>query len=122
MSTSEIEINIDQDRHIDPEFTYKEDGSAVDISGAELTFSVFSSRSAISATFTKQNTAGGGGDDEISWVTDGSDGKFYVHILPADTTSLSTTVNYHWEIKMTLSSKDTTIGKGILTINRVMIS
>lgn len=115
-------IEIDQNRHISPEFTYKVDGIAQDISSAELTFELFESRESTSATFTKQNTAAGGGDAQISWVTDGTDGKFYVHILPANTNSLSTSVNYHWEIKMTLSGEDTTPGAGTLTINEVMIA
>lgn len=115
-----MDFEIYQNRHHDIEFTYKEDDVAQDISAAELTFSVYTAKDA-TASFTKQNTAAGGSDAEISWVTDGTDGKFYVHVLPANTSGL-TPRNYWYEIKMTLSSKDTTIGLGQFKLIETMIA
>ena len=67
------EINIDQDRHVDPEFTYKEDGSAVDISAAELTFSVFD----------RKRPAPGRREKEISMViTDCLEPVLFLELYP----------------------------------------
>ena len=115
-------LNIDQNRHESPTFTYKIAGVAQDISLAALTFVLFANETTTTATFTKKNVAAGGADAQISWVTDGTNGEYQVHILPADTVSLSLTTTYHWEIKMTLAGKDTTPGDGTLTLRRCQIT
>jgi hypothetical protein len=112
-------FTIDQDRHQTIKFTYKESSVATSIIGAVLTFAMFSSITG-GRVVLKRNIAAGGGSTEINWVTDGSDGEFYVYILPADTKDLPDS-RYYWEIKMTLDGKDTTPGEGEIIIDKTRI-
>jgi hypothetical protein len=65
-----------------------EDGAAVDLGVVLLTFSVRTVTGATSYTFQRQNTSAGGGDTEIE-ETDYSSGTFSVHIVAANTSSLT---------------------------------
>ena len=106
---------------LSPEFRYKLDGVYPDISAAELTFVLTVSEYDNTELFRLENTAAGGDDDEISWVDDGTDAKFYVHIVSANTASLDEGT-YWWEIEMILDGKKTTIGQNKLEILETMIS
>lgn len=64
------------------------DGSTVDLTGASITFSVKEERGATSYVFQRQNTAAGGGNTEIEEI-DYTLGTFTVHIIAANTSSLS---------------------------------
>lgn len=101
--------------HIDPKFTYKLNGVAQDISSAALTFALMVSEYDTTVLFERKNTAASGGDDEISWVSDGTNGEFYVHIIPTNTSTLDEGT-YWWEIKMVLNGKTTTLGQNKLEI------
>ncbi len=114
-------FKLDKNRHLSPKFIYKEDGVAQDISAAELTFGLFDSSLATTPIFTKKNTAAGGGDAQISWVDDGTDGEFYVDdnqdftstptwITASGTTSWSSNtsiVNWTAGVEYTISARST---------------
>ncbi len=100
---------------LSPEFTYKLNSVAQDISTAELTFALMASEYDSTVLFERKNTAALGDDTEISWVTDGTDGKFYVHIIPTNTSTLDEGT-YWWEIKMVLGGKTITLGQNKLEI------
>lgn len=106
---------------LSPIFTYKLNGSAEDISGAALTFVLTVSEYDTTVIFERKNLAAGGENTQISWVSDGSDGKFYVHLVSANTSSLGEGT-YWWEIQMVLVGKKTTIGQNKLEILETMIS
>ena len=107
--------------NISPKFTYKLNGVAQNISAAKLTFALTVSEYDTTVLFTKKNLAAEGGDNEISWVGTGDDGEFYVHILPADTSTLDEGW-YWWEIKMILSGETTTLGQNKVHIKETFIS
>lgn len=107
--------------NIDPKFTYKLNSVAQDISSAALTFALMVSEYDTTLLFERKNTAGSGGDDEISWVSDGTNGEFYVHIIPTNTSTLDEGT-YWWEIKMVLNGKTTTLGQNKLEIYETGIS
>jgi hypothetical protein len=97
--------------------TYKVDGAAYDLSGAELTFSVVDFNDPDTVLIERQNTAAGGDDTEIEPVTDYSDGQFYLHILGTDTENLVAEANYYyWQVNCTLSGKSFPLDQGILHI------
>lgn len=115
-------MEANKNRHNDYEFTvYDEDDEILPIDGSELTFMV---KVAVdpdeTATIEKQNTAAGGNDTEIEYSTDGIDGKFKLHLLPADLVDLTRNVWYS-EIKMTLDGKDHTIFQDHFYIKPVLI-
>jgi len=115
-----VKFNIYKNRHKDVQFTYKVDGTARDISASELIFAVYEKKG-VTEQITKKNTAAGGGDTQISWVDDGTDGKFYVHLLPADTVSMEHDVYYYYEIRMVLTGKTVTIGANKFLLQGVSI-
>lgn len=107
---------------LDPEFTYKLNNVAQDISTGELTFVLKEDEYATTEIFRLENQNAGAVDDtEISWVTDGTNGKFYVHLASALTASLDEG-DYWWEIELILGGKKTTIGQNKLTILATMIA
>lgn len=115
MPNFEVDKGFDNDQA----FEYQINGTAQDISSDKLTFSMFLSKTATTATIEKQNTAAGGGDTEIEWVTDGTNGQFTVHINPADTSSLDPG-GYPYEIKWeNAAGKKLIIAKGRMTIQAV---
>jgi len=102
--------------NLDPKFTYKLNGTAQDISTAKLYFTLSDDEYGTTVLFTLKNTAAGGDDTQISWVTDGKDGAFYVHLLPTHTENLLENKKYLWEIKMIIDVKVTTLGQNLLNI------
>lgn len=112
---------VKQGNDLDPEFTYKLNSVAQDISTGELTFVLKEDEYATTELVRLENTAAGGGDDEISWITDGTDGQFYVHLSSSLTASLDEG-DYWWEIELIIGGKKTTIGQNKLTILATMIA
>lgn len=95
-----------QGRASDHTFVFRTtSGTAIDISSYKLKFSVVADREATSSLFELSNTAGGGGDTEIEFTTDGTDGSFIVHVGASDTTSLEMKT-YVWEIIYQIGSND----------------
>lgn len=127
MTSISSAFEIFKGNHLSPKFTYKLNGVAQDIHLAELTFAVTNSKLDTTVLFTRKNQNAGASDDsEISWVSDGLDGEFYVHFIPTNTSNLEI-INpkgdkFWWEIKMILDGKTTTIGQNELTIIETIIS
>jgi len=72
--------------------TNKDNGNAIPLDGAEITFSVKKLINDAAYTFQRHNTAAGGGDTEIDFLPiamggtgDGTDGKIIVYTVPANT-------------------------------------
>ncbi len=113
-------FSIFKGNHLDPKFTYKLNSVAQDISSAALTFALMTSEYDNTVLFERKNNAAGGGDTEISWVSDGTNGEFYVHIIPTNTSTLEEGT-YWWEIRMVLIGKTTTLGQNKLEIYETAI-
>lgn len=111
--SSPFEIHRGND--LSPKFIYKLNKEPQDISLASLIFIVTLSIKTPIILIEKKNTAALGGDDEISWFTNGTDGAFYVHLIASDTLNLSAG-KYQWEIKMVLDGETTTIGQNEIEI------
>lgn len=60
-------------------------GVPIPIQSSEITFIVKKNKEDTTPLFQRQNAAAGGGDDEIDFYTDGSDGIFDVFIVPSNT-------------------------------------
>lgn len=89
----------------------------VDLSSAEIYFYAKENEEDGETVIEKANTAGGGGDDEIEFVTDGTDGKIYLHIDSSDTSSIDYT-DLRYEIKCVIAGNTMTVRNtsGILKI------
>jgi len=100
------DINIPQGNDKSWEVTITDqDDAVVDISTAEIYFYIKTdlNDADADALVERGNTAAGGGNTEISFTTDGSDGKFQVHLVPANTATLEG--RYAWKVEIVLSSK-----------------
>lgn len=69
-------------------FTVIDSVGPIDLSSAEITFSVKKYREDSVYSFQRQNAAAGGDATEIDLVTDGTDGQFDVFIIPTNTSTL----------------------------------
>lgn len=87
------------------EFLYKKGGVVFDLSTYKITFSAIKDKYGSSPAFTRKNAAAGGGDTEIKFVTDGTDGKFYVYITATNTTTLDAGA-YMWQIDIQSGAND----------------
>lgn len=84
------------------------DDSIVNISTAELTFSIKSVKEDLDETpiFTRENTAAKGEEStEIIFTTDGINGKYQVSISPADTINLIRDL-YYYSVKMIITTNE----------------
>jgi len=93
-------------------------GAVRDISSAEITFSVKENIDDVSHIFQRQNTAAGGGDTEIAWVTDGTDGKFKVLLIPANTDSING--SYRYDVEIVISGRTLTILRSDINVKKVV--
>jgi len=84
-----------------------EDGSATDLTGAKMWFTVKqrSSDPDANALISKKNTAAGGGDSEIR-VTDAAAGRAEVYIVPDDTENMDPGI-YVYDVQVTLADGKT---------------
>ena len=90
---------------------------AEDISSAEITYSVKRVKSQADTDILRQNTAAkGSASTEITFSTDGTDGKFKMNLVPTNTSALNT-VRYFYSILVVLSTKKKIPLSGILNIN-----
>lgn len=90
---------------------------AEDISSAEITFSVKKVKSQTDTDILRQNTAAKGvSSTEIVFSTDGTDGKFKMNLVPANTSDLNTVI-YNYSILIVLSTKKKIPLSGIFNIN-----
>jgi hypothetical protein len=102
MSTAGNRIELFRGDTYDAEITvYDEDDNAENITGSSI---IFTLRESVEegVTLQKKNTAAGGGSDEIEDY-DLNNGKFRLHILPADTVSLEPG-EYVYDIEVTTST------------------
>lgn len=101
-------VDVYQDRHITLKITTKNPITkvVVNITGAALVFQIKASLD-INATalVEKKNTTAGGDATEIE-NSDLTNGEYKVHLLPENIADLG---KFFCEVKMTLSSKETTI-------------
>ena len=89
-------------------------GVAVDITTAELVFSVKKNFSDASYSFQRKNTAAGGSDAEIEILT-GASGVCRVKIVPDNTSGLTVGV-YQYDLETTISSSVQTVVQDNLII------
>lgn len=112
MARTEQDARIWAGDHADLQFTVVDStGTAVNITGATISWKCAAAVDSASALFTKTTASG-------ITITNGAAGIFKVSILPADTTALSG-VLYH-EAQMTLSGAVTTVAVGKLTIEKTL--
>ena len=112
-------MNIDQGMDKEWEFIVRDKTTKVaeDISTAEITFSVKRIKSQIGTDILRQNTAAKGeSSTEITFTTDGTDGKFKMNLVPANTSDLNT-YRYFYSILVVLSTKKKIPLSGIFNIN-----
>lgn len=92
-----------------------QDDVAVDVTSAEVVFTVRTALGDSTAQIERKNVAAGGSVDEIE-MTDPTNGIFKIHIVPANTSSL-TKGAYVYDIQVTVSSKVYTIIRSTFTIS-----
>ena len=100
--TTETPIEVFQGKTINWEclVTNIDTGLPEPITDAEITFSVKLDLGQVNPDILRENTAAKGeSSNEIIFTTDGSDGKFKIILLPANTLDLDT-VQYYYSIEV----------------------
>ena len=117
MIATDTPLTVYQDKNGEWEclVTKVSDGLAKDISLAEIQFSMKKVITQTTADLVRQNTAAGGGDTEIEFTTDGTDGKFKIKLVPANTASLATGV-YFYSAEIIISTLEQIVLNGKITI------
>jgi len=90
-----------------------ENGDAVDLTNAEIIFSAKKNNSN-TVSFSRKNTAAGGDATEIE-MSDPTNGKFKLHIVPTNTSGLAV-YTYDYDIEITISTKVYTVIKDELIL------
>jgi len=97
-------------------FVVQIDGTPMDISISSLKFTVKKKDTDTAALFQRKNTNAGGGPSEIE-MTDPTNGKFTVKILPSNTATLEGNVKYWYDIEMILGGSVRTLVKNRILVN-----
>jgi hypothetical protein len=90
-------------------------GLAIDVTDAELIFSVKETEDDVSPLFQRKNENAGGSEGEIEMV-DPAAGKFTVHVIPSNTSSLDGNQFYWYDIQMVKDGKTLTLIKDKLEL------
>lgn len=93
------------------------DDAVFDLSAAELYF-LLASDYTTAILITKKNTAAGGGDAQIEFVTDGTDGKYKIHLLSTDTPNM--TGRYIYYTYCTVGGKTYKIALDYMTVVKTL--
>jgi hypothetical protein len=96
--------------HRDQGFTVTVGGEPIDFTGAALIFSVKEKEDDAVPLFQRKNALATGSSDEIE-MTDPTNGKFTVKIIPSNTESLDGNQSYWYDIQMIKNSKTLTLIK-----------
>ena len=102
------DVYVQQDRNITLKITTKNPITkvVVDITGAALIFQIKASLDINADVLVEKKNVTAGGDATEIENTDLTNGEYKVHLLPANVANIA---KLFCEVKMTLSSKDTTI-------------
>jgi len=112
-----LEMYQDTDDQWEALVTVVATGLPKDISLAAIQFSVKKKKSQALADILRQNTAAKGeASTEIVFTTDGTDGKFQITLVPANTSNLSA-VRYFYSVELLLAGETRITHDGILTIH-----
>jgi len=115
----DLELDKGDDYTIELHVTNKDTGADIDITDAEIRFSVKTDEDAAAYTFQKKNAAATGSDSEIKEI-DGSGGRADIYILSADTLSL-VKERYKYDVNVILANgKRKTVVKGALKLEKVV--
>lgn len=118
---NENEIEMFKENNVSQPFIVKQKvtGTPVDITAAELTFSCKKRPTDTVALFERKNLAAGGDATQIE-MTDPTNGKFTVHVIPANTETAEGDVKYHYDVQMVLAGNVITIIKDRLYIKQTV--
>jgi hypothetical protein len=82
-------------------------GAVVDLTNAKAYFTVKKNKETTTVEIQKRNTLAGGSDSEIE-MSDPTNGKMKIHLVPTDTSTLQSR-SYKYDIQVIINSKTYTI-------------
>ena len=103
--------------NLDQQFIVTVDGTALNLTDAELTFTVKELEGDLIPKFQRKNENAGGSDGEIEMMPPES-GEFTVHIIPSNTSTLEANQFYWYDIQMVKDGKTLTIIKDKLLLKQ----
>jgi hypothetical protein len=89
---------------------YKSNGNPVNLTGAQVRFTVRQNEDDVDFAFQYKNLAAGGSATQIE-MTDAVNGQFTVHINSTDTAQVQGNQRYWYDVEIILAGKTTTVVK-----------